>query len=72
MHAHVHVCSVLDMLRNKKIKIDTANFPWNTTCTRVPLKFNRGFKIILNILGLVRDLNPGPLAPKARIIPLDH
>ena len=21
--------------------------------------------------GLVRDLNPGPLAPKARIIPLD-
>ena len=23
-------------------------------------------------LGLVRDLNPGPLAPKARIIPLDQ
>ncbi|GFQ98563.1 hypothetical protein TNCT_594571 [Trichonephila clavata] len=23
-------------------------------------------------LGLGRDLNPGPLAPKARIIPLDH
>ncbi len=23
-------------------------------------------------LGLVRDLNPGPLAPDARIIPLDH
>ena len=22
--------------------------------------------------GLIRDLNPGPLAPKARIIPLDH
>ena len=22
--------------------------------------------------GLVRDLNPGPLAPEARIIPLDH
>ena len=22
--------------------------------------------------GLSRDLNPGPLAPKARIIPLDH
>ena len=22
--------------------------------------------------GLVWDLNPGPLAPKARIIPLDH
>ena len=22
--------------------------------------------------GLNRDLNPGPLAPKARIIPLDH
>ena len=26
----------------------------------------------LKELGLVRDLNPGPLAPKARIIPLDH
>ena len=25
-----------------------------------------------NIVGLSRDLNPGPLAPKARIIPLDH
>ena len=24
------------------------------------------------ILGLVRDLNPGPLAPEARIIPLDQ
>ena len=24
------------------------------------------------IVGLNRDLNPGPLAPKARIIPLDH
>ena len=23
-------------------------------------------------VGLVRDLNPGPLAPKARIIPLDQ
>ena len=23
-------------------------------------------------IGLSRDLNPGPLAPKARIIPLDH
>ena len=28
-------------------------------------------KIISN-KGLVRDLNPGPLAPKARIIPLDQ
>ena len=31
--------------------------------------------IIVNVLkhdGLVRDLNPGPLAPKARIIPLDQ
>ena len=24
------------------------------------------------LYGLVRDLNPGPLAPKARIIPLDQ
>ena len=24
------------------------------------------------MIGLVRDLNPGPLAPKARIIPLDQ
>ena len=24
------------------------------------------------ITGLVRDLNPGPLAPEARIIPLDQ
>ena len=26
----------------------------------------------LNFQGLNRDSNPGPLAPKARIIPLDH
>jgi hypothetical protein len=25
-----------------------------------------------SLKGLVRDLNPGPLAPKARIIPLDQ
>ena len=32
------------------------------------------FQIYLHkiLLGLVRDLNPGPLAPKARIIPLDQ
>ena len=24
------------------------------------------------MIGLSRDLNPGPLAPEARIIPLDH
>ena len=27
---------------------------------------------VCKTLGLNRDLNPGPLAPKARIIPLDH
>ena len=26
----------------------------------------------LHYIGLVRDLNPGPLAPEARIIPLDQ
>ena len=26
----------------------------------------------MNKAGLNRDSNPGPLAPKARIIPLDH
>ncbi len=26
----------------------------------------------LKVSGLVRDLNPGPLAPKARIMPLDQ
>ena len=31
--------------------------------------FNRVTK---KLTGLVRDLNPGPLAPKARIIPLDQ
>ena len=32
------------------------------------------FDMISNILkgGLDRELNPGPLAPEARIIPLDH
>ena len=26
----------------------------------------------ISTFGLVRDLNPGPLAPEARIIPLDQ
>ena len=29
-------------------------------------------KIVEKTFGLNRDSNPGPLAPKARIIPLDH
>ena len=37
-------------------------------CHRVP--FNNWTNLRKN--GLNRDLNPGPLAPKARIIPLDH
>ena len=28
--------------------------------------------MLKNTVGLVRDSNPGPLAPKARIIPLDQ
>ena len=36
-----------------------------TGCIMVPLK---DFKIA----GLSRDLNPGPPAPKAGIMPLDH
>ena len=28
--------------------------------------------LLVDKRGLVRDLNPGPLAPKARIIPLDQ
>ena len=27
---------------------------------------------VIKVDGLVRDLNPGPLAPKARIMPLDQ
>ena len=30
------------------------------------------FQDIAKTMGLVRDSNPGPLAPKARIIPLDQ
>ena len=37
------------------------------------LVFNPSFISLHTIKdGLNRDLNPGPLAPKARIIPLDH
>ena len=34
----------------------------------------KGEHLIMSLkgAGLVRDLNPGPLAPKARIIPLDQ
>ena len=34
----------------------------------------KGEPLIMSLkgAGLVRDLNPGPLAPKARIIPLDQ
>lgn len=38
-----------------------------TTGELFPVSKERRSKI-----GLVRDLNPGPLAPKARIIPLDQ
>ena len=34
---------------------------------KIPPKWGKKKKV-----GLVRDLNPGPLAPKARIIPLDQ
>ena len=53
------------------------NYPENTLQL---LKFST--KLVINLTvkvestlkhgGLVRDLNPGPLAPKARIIPLDQ
>jgi hypothetical protein len=35
-------------------------------CKLLPMRAASGKK------GLDRELNPGPLAPKARIIPLDH
>ena len=36
------------------------------------LQFLLNNQIENKILGLVRESNPGPLAPKARIIPLDQ
>ena len=36
------------------------------------MKKNEAFIKVCKMIGLSRDLNPGPLAPKARIIPLDH
>ena len=52
-------------------------FTAKNNCT-LPLSMNL-HKCISNvhelsakISGLDRDLNPGPLTPKARIIPLDH
>ena len=36
------------------------------------MKHFLNLKINKKSYGLVRDLNPGPLAPKARIIPLDQ
>ena len=42
--------------------------------TRDMIGFEKIFKetTFQKRVGLSRDLNPGPLAPKARIIPLDH
>ena len=42
---------------------------WVTPVVFQPWKF---WKNLSKSRGLVRDLNPGPLAPKARIIPLDQ
>ena len=42
---------------------------------RIYLKLGNIYRDLLkyaHYFGLVRDLNPGPLAPKARIIPLDQ
>ena len=52
----IQFCIMLRLLQ----RMDTANFGC-TTNDNCDKKY-----------GLNRDLNPGPLAPKARIIPLDH
>ena len=45
---------------------------WQWNCKGVRRYKNDGSWAPRGKTGLNRDLNPGPLAPKARIIPLDH
>ena len=54
-------------------------FPWKKEKERKKIFFQDSLgekkqkqKPQKRCFGLVRDLNPGPLAPKARIIPLDQ
>ena len=54
------------LLEKSKADVNDVKTPLNSmfvNCTRLETKDKNG---------LNRDLNPGPLAPKARIIPLDH
>ena len=45
---------------------------WLTSASTVCENATKRPTKLLEKGGLVRDLNPGPLAPKARIIPLDQ
>ena len=36
------------------------------------IRINKNKIIQIKVFGLVRELNPGPLAPEAKIIPLDQ
>ena len=45
------------------------------SCCKLQMKLLEKHQLVFcgcSKIGLVRDLNPGPLAPKARIIPLDQ
>ena len=53
------------------IEIDLILFP-DHTCAPIRWCVIDERCAALNLVGLNRDSNPGPLAPKARIIPLDH
>ena len=63
------VCALLG--RDRRWAIYTWQSAGRTQAQESVLKICTKNKISLKN-GLNRDLNPGPLAPKARIIPLDH
>ena len=50
--------------------IETGALPWKGSM--LPLHQRRKCIFINNFIGPFRESNPGPLAPKASIIPLDQ
>ena len=71
-----HVCPI-SYFQDNSVQLSDNLFKYSRNYSDAQLNENKYIQFIcmddiFKIVGLVRDLNPGPLAHKARIIPLDQ
>ena len=72
MHSNAQLQQTMDSMTDSKLQISGSFVPLHLSRTRIDKMLVLASRGQVAGKGLLWELNPGPLAPEARIIPLDQ